>query len=103
MKFTIDVGSRNTLVPLVLRLGLAFIFIYSGLQKITGPGTGWGSSWISLDFTKPLPVPVQLAVAWGELIGGIALGLGLLTRLAALGVAGIMIGTIYWLTGAQGF
>ena len=105
MKFTIDVGSRNTLVPLVLRLGLAFVFIYSGLQKITVPGTGWGSSWIpdAPDFIKPLPAPAQLAVAWSELIGGIALGLGLLTRLAALGIAGIMVGTIYWLTGAQGF
>ncbi len=105
MRFTIDVGSRNTLIPLVLRLGLAFIFIYSGLQKITVPGTGWGSSWIpdAPDFIKPLPAAVQLAVAWSELIGGIALGLGLLTRLAALGVAGIMVGTIYWLTGAQGF
>ena len=105
MKFTIDDGSRNTLIPLVLRLGLAFIFIYSGLQKITVPGTGWGSSWIpdAPDFIKPLPAAVQLAVAWSELIGGIALGLGLLTRLAALGVAGIMVGTIYWLTGAQGF
>ena len=105
MKFTIDVGSRNTLVPLVLRLGLAFIFIYSGLQKITVPGTGWGSSWIpdAPDFIKPLPAPLQLAVAWSELIGGIALGLGLLTRLAALGIAGIMVATICWLTGAQGF
>ena len=105
MKFTLDVGSRNTLVPLALRLGLAFIFIYSGLQKITVPGAGWGSSWIpnAPDFIKPLPAPVQLAVAWSELIGGVALGLGLLTRLAALGVAGIMVGTIYWLTGAQGF
>ena len=105
MKFTIDVGSRNTLIPLVLRLGLAFIFIYSGLQKITVPGTGWGSSWIpdAPDFIKPLPAAAQLAVAWSELIGGIALGLGLLTRLAALGIAGIMAGTIYWLTGSQGF
>ena len=40
MKFTLDFSNRNTLVPLVLRLGLAFIFIYSGLQKITVPGTG---------------------------------------------------------------
>ena len=105
MKFTLDLSSRATLVPLVLRLGLAFIFIHSGLQKITGPNMGWGSSWIpdAPEFIRPLPTPVQLAVAWGELAGGIALGLGLLTRLAALGIAGIMAGTIFWLTGAQGF
>jgi len=94
----------NTLAPLVLRLGLAFLFVASGLQKITTPGAGWGSSWIpdSPSFIKPLPAPVQLAVAWCEMAGGIALGLGLLTRLAAVGIAGIMAGTIYWLTGAQG-
>src|SRR5260370_5072333 len=93
------------LVPLVLRLGLATIFVTSGLQKITGPGNGWGSSWISDSagyYIQPLPVAVQLAVAWCELAGGIALGLGLFTRLAALGIAGIMAGTIYWLTRAQG-
>jgi putative oxidoreductase len=94
------------IVPLILRLGLSFIFVMSGVQKITGPGNGWGSSWISNSagyYIQPLPAPVQLVVAWSELAGGIALGLGLLTRLAALGIAGIMAGTIYWLTGAQGF
>lgn len=95
---------RSTLVPLILRLGLACIFIASGVQKITVPGCGWGSSWIpDTSFIRPLPAPVQVAVAWCELAGGIALGLGLLTRWAALGIAGIMAGTIYWLTGAQGF
>ena len=99
------VGSAM-IVPLILRLGLSFIFVMSGVQKITGPGNGWGSSWISNSagyYIQPLPAPVQLVVAWSELAGGIALGLGLLTRLAALGIAGIMAGTIYWLTGAQGF
>ncbi len=96
---------KTALVPLVLRLGLACIFVASGLQKITGTGNGWGSSWIPNPpyFVKPLPAPVQLAVAWCELAGGIALGIGLMTRLAALGIAGIMVGTIYWLTGEQGF
>jgi putative oxidoreductase len=94
----------KALVPLVLRLGLAFLFFASGLQKITGPNSGWGSSWIPdvPSFIKPLPAPVQLVVAWSELAGGIALGFGMLTRLAAIGIAGIMAGTIYWLTGSQG-
>ena len=99
------VGSAM-IVPLILRLGLSFIFVMSGVQKITGPGNGWGSSWISNSagyYIQPLPAPVQLVVAWSELAGGIALGLGLLTRLAAIGIACIMAGTIYWLTGAQGF
>jgi putative oxidoreductase len=37
------------------------------------------------------------------LIGGIALALGLLTRLAALGIALIMAGAIYTTTGKNGF
>jgi uncharacterized membrane protein YphA (DoxX/SURF4 family) len=46
---------------------------------------------------------VQLAVAWGELLCGIAMLLGLLTRVAAVGLIVIMIGAIYTVTGAQGF
>ena len=47
--------------------------------------------------------PLQMAVAWGELVGGIALGLGLLTRLAALGIAAIMAGAIVTVHGEHGF
>lgn len=84
--------------------GVGVYFYRQGTAKITGPGSGWGSSWIHDEsFIRPLPAPVQVAVAWCELAGGIALELGIFTRLAALGIAGIMAGTIYWLTGAQGF
>jgi uncharacterized membrane protein YphA (DoxX/SURF4 family) len=46
---------------------------------------------------------VQMLVAWGELIGGVALLLGLLTRFAALGMIVIQIGAIYLVTGTRGF
>src|SRR5262249_15758836 len=46
---------------------------------------------------------VQLAVAWGELVGGFALLFGLLPRLAALGLIIIQIGAIYLVTAAKGF
>jgi uncharacterized membrane protein YphA (DoxX/SURF4 family) len=46
---------------------------------------------------------VQFAVAWGELVCGVAMLLGLLTRLAAAGLIVIMIGAIYTVTGPQGF
>jgi putative oxidoreductase len=42
-------------------------------------------------------------VAWGELVGGLAVAIGLLTRLAAGGLALIMLGAIATLTGANGF
>ena len=45
----------------------------------------------------------QFAVAWGELLGGIALLFGFLTRLAALGLVVIQMGAIDTVTGARGF
>jgi putative oxidoreductase len=95
--------SLNMLVPLVLRIGLAVLFAYSGFIKIVGPNVHWGATWIDPNLVEPLAAPIQVAVAWSELIGGLLLALGLMTRLAALGIALIMGGTIYWYTGVQGF
>jgi putative oxidoreductase len=85
---------RDTLIPLLLRLGLAVIFIYHGVHLVGDEGHQWGTNW------KPdLPVPVQALAAWGQLVGGIALVLGFLTRLAAVGIAAIMAGaiaTVHW-------
>ncbi len=101
----IDTVSKNLLVPLVLRMGLAVLFVNSGLIKIVRPETHWGATWWpnNPDLVKPLPAPVQVAVAWAELIGGLLLVVGLMTRLSAAGIALIMAGTIYWYTGEQGF
>src|SRR6516164_10730166 len=89
----LDAICKNTLVPLILRLGLAAIFVFHGLGKVNAD-TNWGSNW-----NANLPVSQQIPVAWGELIGGVALGVGFLTRLAALGIIGIMAGaiaTVHW-------
>ncbi len=45
----------------------------------------------------------QYAVAWGELLGGIALLVGILTRLAALGLIVIQVGAVWTVTGLHGF
>jgi uncharacterized membrane protein YphA (DoxX/SURF4 family) len=65
---------------------------------------------IKAAFAASAPLPdalsyqgVQLAVAWGELVCGVALLLGLWTRVAALGLIVIMGGAIYMVTGARGF
>src|SRR5262249_2129901 len=50
-----------------------------------------------------LHASVQLLVAWGELLGGIALLLGLLTRWAAAAMVVIQLGAIATVTGARGF
>ncbi len=117
---------KNTLAPLLLRLALAAIFIYHGLNLVTGytaeqfvkhlsdgdlnlDGGGahqWGSTWMNAAAEKQKtpapPAAVQMAVAWGELIGGIALVIGLLTRVAAVGLMAIMggaIATVHWPNG----
>lgn len=147
-----DASPKNTLVPLVLRLALAAIFIYHGLNKVRGPDNTWGASWathlwqqqllpsreveaklnemeLSTDqaanrvkiervrdelhkaYQKSKAEPpasmryaaAQLAVAWGELLGGVALLFGVLTRLAAVGLLIIQVGAILTVTAARGF
>jgi uncharacterized membrane protein YphA (DoxX/SURF4 family) len=46
---------------------------------------------------------VQILVAWGELLGGVAMLLGFLTRWAGLGLVIIQIGAIATVTYAKGF
>ena len=48
-------------------------------------------------------VAQQALVAWGELLGGAALAVGFLTRLAALGIIAIMAGAIATVHWEQGF
>ncbi len=89
--------AKNTLVPLVLRFGLAVIFIYHGIEKVgQGGGTNWDQHLGTAGF-------LQFLVAWGELLGGIAMALGLLTRIAAGGLSIIMLGAIATVTGQHGF
>ncbi|MBK7403716.1 MAG: DoxX family protein [Phycisphaerales bacterium] len=45
----------------------------------------------------PWPVRFAWAVSLTELIGGILVGVGLLTRIGAMGLAGVMLGAL-WLT-----
>jgi len=79
----------------LLRVGLAIIFFYHGYLKVVQDG---GRHW-----SDTLPETQQLAVAWGELICGCALFLGLLSRLAATGLVVIMVGAIMLQTGRFDF
>jgi uncharacterized membrane protein YphA (DoxX/SURF4 family) len=97
--------SRSGLVPLVVRFGLAVVLLYHGYDKITGVHTEGGAHWQFMgagppppmfrDPKAPPPPPlpegmprvVQMAIAYGELVVGLLLFVGFLTRLAALGGA----------------
>jgi putative oxidoreductase len=82
----IDSLMKNTVAPLVLRLCLAAVFIYHGMDLVS---KSWGTG-----MQADLPVAAKVAVSWGQLLGGIAMLLGLLTRLAAIGLGVIMVGAV---------
>src|SRR5690606_14971744 len=96
---------------LVLRLGLALIFIYHGLEKILGSQHHWGTSWatrmwidnpatgqVGTEVPGMLFPAVQLLVAWAELLGGVALLAGLFSRIAAIAMIVIQLGAIWLVT-----
>jgi putative oxidoreductase len=116
--------TRANMVALILRVGLAVIFLFHGLDKIVN-GDG-GAAWVNQMYGRqrveiaakpddertqpPDQVPAsltfastQLAVAWGEFLGGLALALGLLTRVAALGLIIIQVGAVCLVTYPRGF
>jgi len=84
---------------LMLRLGLGVIFTYHGFGKVFGEGTGFGAAWNP----HGMPVIMQLMVAWGEFLGGLAFLLGFLTTYASIGIIIIMMGAIIMVHGKNGF
>jgi putative oxidoreductase len=87
---------------LVLRLVLAAIFIAHGYQKVFG----YGISGVTDSFTKmgvPMPTIVAPFIAVLELVGGIALLLGVFTRVAAFLLACEMLGAIVFVHAKNGF
>ncbi len=72
---------------LALRLIIGAIFIYHGYQK-------WGM-WAADTGTTGSMLIIMRILSIAEPLGGLALILGGLTRLAAIGIAIIMIGAIY--------
>lgn len=78
----------DRLGPLVLRLGLAIVIWPHGAQKLIGWFGGSGFSGTMEMFTQNLNIPAPLAVVaiLTEFFGPVLLVLGLLTRVAALGI-----------------
>lgn len=77
---------------LVLRLALGVIFLMHGSQKVLGLFGGEGLAATVQNFQAHLGIPPVFGyiASFTEFLGGIALILGLLTRVAALGIAILM-------------
>jgi putative oxidoreductase len=91
--------------PLVLRAVCGVIFVVHGYGKLFSGMTGFKEFVVSLG----MPEVLAWVAAGVEFFGGTALILGLLTRWAALGIAGVMVVAIlkvhlpHGLTGDNGF
>jgi putative oxidoreductase len=82
---------------LLQRAALGAIMLPHGAQKLMGWFGGFGFSGTMGFFTETmhLPAPLALLVILAESIGAIGLVLGAGTRLAALGIAAVMVGAIF--------
>ncbi len=77
------------LAPLILRIGVGLVFFFAGLGKIMGGVDGVANYFDSLGI--PLPGLMAPLVSYLELLGGLALIVGALTRVVALLLVGDML------------
>jgi len=98
------VSTHGDVVPLVLRLTLAVVMFAHGAQKVLGWFGGSGLRG-TLDFLRKsgVPSPVAVLTIMAEFLGPLGLAVGLLTRVAALGIAAVMLGAILTVHGRHGF
>ena len=94
----------RVLIPIALRAFLGFsFFVMHGLSKVQ-PGGEWdgGQAWVA-KHAKDAPEFLFYIAAWTELLGGLALLMGLLTRWASLGLAGVMAYAVFVVHWKNGF
>ena len=82
---------------LTLRIGLGVVFIAHGGQKLFGLWGGAGLSITMESFERSMGIPPWLTVIASatEFFGGVAVLVGLLTRLASLGLGVVMLVAVF--------
>jgi putative oxidoreductase len=97
-------NTSNDVTLTILRLVLGIVFFAHGAQKMLGWFGGFGFHG-TMGFFEHLgfPAPVALLIICTEFFGGLGLIVGLLTRIAALGIGVEMIGAIFIVHLPNGF
>jgi putative oxidoreductase len=98
-------ATEDSTAAAILRLVLGLVFFAHGAQKMLGWFGGYGFSATMDLFTGALHIPAPLAflAIAAEFFGGLGLILGLLTRIAAFGIAVTMLVAIATVHRAFGF
>jgi putative oxidoreductase len=97
-------GTSNDVSLTTLRVVLGVVFFAHGAQKMLGWFGGFGFHGTMGAFTHMgMPAALAFLIICTEFFGGLGLIVGLLTRIASLGVAGLMIGAIFMVHLPNGF
>jgi putative oxidoreductase len=98
------IATPNDPILSVLRLTLGVIFIAHGAQKTLGlfGGSGFSGSMTYFTTVMHIPAPLAFAAIMAEFVGGIALILGLASRVAALAIGIEMLVAIAMVHSANG-
>jgi putative oxidoreductase len=88
----------------IVRLILGVVFFAHGAQKLLGwfGGPGLRSTIGALHQHLGLPVPLAFLTVAAEFLGGLGLIVGLMSRIAAAGIAFIMFAAIFMVHGRYG-
>jgi putative oxidoreductase len=97
-------ATDGTLVPLVLRLTLAIVIFPHGAQKVLGWFGGHGlRGTLGFFGSQGIPLPLALLAIAAEFLGSIGVAVGLLTRVAAFGIACVMVVAVLTVHAKVGF
>ncbi|MEM9555149.1 MAG: DoxX family protein [Acidobacteriota bacterium] len=97
------IATSDDFGPLVARLAAGIVMFPHGAQKALGWFGGGGFSATVENMSGMLPVPIVVLVILIEFVGAIALIVGAVGRLAALGFAVVMVGAIVTVHAQYGF
>src|SRR5256885_7486063 len=90
-------------VATFLRLALGIVIFPHGAQKVLGWFGGYGFNATLQGMSKMMPSALVVLVMIAEFFGSLGLILGFLTRIAAFGIACVMVGAILTVHGKFGF